>query len=201
MLSMASLTVSVISPHSDFATDTLETIAPTATLDATSWYLVRTKCGKEQWVGEQLSAALPEVFLPMLKARASRPGRLAWSLTPLFPGYLFARCELSRHYFDISYTSGVYEIVSAGDQALAVPDGIVEGLRRRVCNGDGAVEIAPPEFAQGDRLKLIEGPLKGFSAVFDRYLSGRDRVAILLGTVGSAGCRVVLPEYAIARDG
>ena len=39
----------------------------------TAWYLVRTKTGKERWVRDQLANAVPEVFLPMLKARIRAP--------------------------------------------------------------------------------------------------------------------------------
>ena len=46
------------------------------------WYLVRTKNGKEKWVRDQLAGAVPEVFLPMLKAKAPRWGRMATSIGP-----------------------------------------------------------------------------------------------------------------------
>ena len=78
----------------------------------TNWYLVRTKTGKERWVRDQLANALPEVFLPMLKARAPRWGRMAVSIAPLFPCYVFARFDLQRQYFDVKYMSGVRAIVS-----------------------------------------------------------------------------------------
>jgi len=180
---------------------TLDRLNPLEQREKTDWYLVRTKGGKEKWVSEQLAGTVPEIFLPMLRTRVRRWKTQSWSLVPLFPGYLFARFELARHYGEIRYTSGVHEIVSAGGEAIPVPYNVMENLRERAGDNDGVVEIAAPEYAPGDSLKLTEGPLKGLNAVFDRYLSGGERVAILLGTIGSAGCRVVLPEYAIARDG
>src|ERR1039458_5621265 len=78
----------------------------------TDWYLVRTKIGKERWVRDQLANAVPEVFLPMLKAKAPRWGRMVTSIAPLFPCYVFARFDLQRQYFDVKYMPGVIAIFS-----------------------------------------------------------------------------------------
>src|ERR1700758_1815511 len=66
----------------------------------THWYLVRTKTGKERWVRDQLANRVPEVFLPMLKAKVPRWGRMTMSIAPLFPCYVFARFDLQSQYFD-----------------------------------------------------------------------------------------------------
>src|SRR5271170_1544167 len=105
------------------------------------WYLVRTKAGKERWVRDQLATSLPEVFMPLLEARAPRWGKLVWSIAPLFPCYVFARFDLQAHYFDVKYLPGVKGLVSAGSEALAVPQLIVDEIRRRAV--DGVVEIKP----------------------------------------------------------
>src|ERR1700683_4370565 len=97
----------------------------------TDWYLVRTKTGKERWVRDQMASVVPEVFLPMLKAKAPRWGRMAVSIAPLFPCYVFAKFDLQRQYFDVKYMSGVRAIVSAGAGAIAVPAAIwAESWRR-----------------------------------------------------------------------
>src|ERR1700751_5261342 len=99
------------------------------------WYLLQTKRDKERWVTDQLSSILPEVFLPLLEARNPRRGRLVWSLTPLFPCYVFARFDLHARYLDVRYTHGVQDIVSAGYDPLAVPPQVVEEIKRRAANG------------------------------------------------------------------
>lgn len=154
------------------------------------WYLVRTKPGKERWVADQLSAILPEVFLPMLEARVPRWGRLVWSVMPLFPCYLFAQFDIQARYFDVKYTAGVRDIVSAGYDPLAVPILVVEEIKLRGTNG--IVKIQPRTFDTGQCVRVIDGPFRGFEAIFDRYLSGTERVAILLSTVEANGIRVVV---------
>ena len=161
------------------------------------WYLVRTKTGKERWVRDQLAAQLPEVFLPLLEARTPRWGRLAWTIMPLFPGYLFARLDPQKEYFNVRYLPGVQGLVSAGNDPIAVPPGVVEEIRRRGVNG--VVKIEEKNFGSGDRLRVVEGPFRGFEAIFERYLSGAERIAILLNAIDAQGLRVVLPASAVTR--
>lgn len=161
------------------------------------WYLVRTKPGKERWVRDQLSARLSEVFLPMLKARMPRWGRLSMSVAPLFPCYLFARLDLQTDYFEVKYLAGVTGLVSAGADPIVVPQGIIEEIRARGVND--VIEIREVPFDSGQPVRIVEGPFRGFEAIFERYLSGAERVAILLNTIKKGGPRIVLPASALAK--
>jgi transcriptional antiterminator RfaH len=162
------------------------------------WYLIRTKTGKERWVKDQIAPMAHEVFLPLLKARQPRWGRMADSIGPLFPCYVFARFDLKQRYFDIKYMAGVRGIVSAGIDPLAVPDSIIDEIRRR--GVDDIVEIFEKPLGTGEKVVVVEGPFRGFEAIFERYLSGAERVAILLSAVEASGLRVVLPATAVAKS-
>lgn len=166
-------------------------------LSTLQWYLVRTKPGKEKWVREQLSVHLPEVFLPLLKARMPKWGKLAVSVAPLFPCYMFAKFDLSEHYFEVKYLPGVQGLVCAGSDPIAVPESIIAEIRRR--GVDDIVEIPDEPFGSGEKVKVVDGPFRGFEAIFERYLSGSERVAILLSAVQTDGLRVVLPAAALAK--
>jgi transcriptional antiterminator RfaH len=162
------------------------------------WYLVRTKSGKERWVRDQLASRLSEVFLPMLRARMPRWGRLEMSVGPLFPCYLFARLDLQRDYFDVKYLAGVNGLVCAGADPIVVPETIVTEVRAR--GVDDVVEIREDPFDSGQAVRVVEGPFRGFEAIFERYLSGAERVAILLSTIENTGPRVVLPASALVKS-
>jgi transcriptional antiterminator RfaH len=161
------------------------------------WYLVRTKPGKERWVHDQLSGLLPDVFLPLLEARTPRWGKMAWSIVPLFPCYVFARFDIAERYFDVKYLAGVQGLVSAGNDPLAVPVQVIDEIKCRGTNG--VVKIEEKAFDNGDRVRVVGGPFRGFEAIFERYLSGAERVAILLGAVEASGLRVVLPSSAVTK--
>jgi transcriptional antiterminator RfaH len=166
-------------------------------VEASEWYLVRTKPGKERWVRDQLSSLLPEVFLPFLRARVPRCGKLGWSVVPLFPCYVFARCDLRGSYFDIKDSTGVAGLVSAGSEPLTVASEIVESIRERTV--EGVVEIPERPFVPGERVMVTEGPFYGIEAVFERYLSGEQRVAILMNAAGPTCLRMVLASASVAR--
>ena len=162
-----------------------------------AWFLIRTKPTKERWVRERLSQILPEAFLPLLRARVPRWGRLTWSVMPLFPGYVFARFNLEANYFDVKYVSGVHGLVSAGKDPLVVPRTIIDEIKRRGVNG--TVQIQEKPFGKGEHVRVVEGPFRGFEAIFERYLSSAERVAILLHSVEASNLRVLLPVSSVAR--
>jgi transcriptional antiterminator RfaH len=162
------------------------------------WFLIHTKQAKERWVCDQLSKTLPEVFLPMLRTRLRFWGKLIWSVVPLFPRYVFARFDLETYYFAVRYTPGVQRLVSAGTDPLVVPKPIVDEIRAREING--VVQIQAKPLARGESVEIVEGPFSGFKAVFERYLSGAERVAILLSSVETSGLRVVLPASFVTKQ-
>ena len=48
------------------------------------------------------------------------------------------------------------------------------------------------------KIRIIDGPFRDIEAIFDRYLSGSERVAILLDAIGASTIRVVLPSSCLA---
>ena len=127
-----------------------------------------------------------------------RWGRMAISTAPLFPCYVFARLDLRTNYFEVKYLAGVSGLVSAGNEPIVVPEAIIGEIRSR--GVDDVVEIREVPFDSGQQVRVVDGPFRGFEAIFERYLSGAERVAILLNTIENAGPRILLPASALAKS-
>jgi transcription antitermination factor NusG len=160
----------------------------------THWYLVRTKPSRERYVSAQLSRLASEVFLPLL--RTERRSIPSGDVAPLFPQYVFLRCDLTTTYYQIRYAPGVASFVTSGHDPLPVPSVVVESVRARCINN--VVHLSPEPFRMGEPIRIMSGPLRGFEAVFDRYMSGADRVAILLNTA-ERSLRVIASARQISR--
>lgn len=159
------------------------------------WYLVHTKSGKERSVRDQLERCLPEVLLPTLKVRVHRWTRLVNTVAPLFPCYLFAAFAAARDLSLVRYTSGVRDVIRAGSEPLMVPPSIVEQLKERCASGP--IEMPAKPLQKGEAVIIGEGAFRGFEAIFEQYLSGPNRVAILLSTLAGTPIRVVLPASSL----
>lgn len=93
---------------------------------------------------------------------------------------------------------GVFGLVSAGHEPLAISDTIVDSVRSR-CS-DGIVELSPQPFREGEQVRVVAGPFRDFDAIFQSYLSGSKRVAILIRTIEGTGVRVVADASIIANQ-
>lgn len=151
------------------------------------WYVVSTKPRQELRAESNLLAWNVETFYPRLRSvgRARRGVESAGAPRPLFPGYIFARFDADAMLNKIRFTRGVNGVVCFGDRAAPVEDAVIEIIRRRQ-DEDGRVLIGERPRAAPDAF-AAEGPLKIFAAMFERPHGERERVEILLATVGAGG--------------
>jgi transcriptional antiterminator RfaH len=161
---------------------------------AVEWYLVRTKAGEERRAQERLNQVAADVLLPLIKVRVRRWGRMVESVAPLFPCYLFAMFDFEAEYTQVRYARGVRDLPRLGGRVV-VPEWIVNELKQRCASGP--LELPKRMLVPHERVMVIDGPLREFEGIFERYLSGLERVAILFSTMG-VGARAVLPASMVA---
>jgi transcription antitermination factor NusG len=122
------------------------------------WFAVWTRSRAEKAVHEQIARKGFEVFLPTVTRWSRWKDRRKQVDWPLFPGYCFARFE-PRDSLHILTVIGVAAIVSFDGRLAPVPDEEVEGIRRLVTSG---LQYDPcPFIKEGDRVEVVNGPLKG----------------------------------------
>jgi transcription antitermination factor NusG len=161
-----------------------------------AWYVVRTAQHKERLVKTQLSMFVDDVYLPLLRTKRPRFGKLTNSTAPLFSCYLFARFNLSAAHYKLMHTAGVNSLVCVGDQPCEVDLSTVQEIKSRERNGLIVLKEQPLQL--GQRVDIVGGTFCGIQAVFERYLSNADRVAVMLNSVGAGNLKVILRASAIA---
>ncbi len=144
--------------------------------DDRAWYVVRSKPRREHFAQIQLMRRGIQTFLPRMAETAevrSAPGS-----TALFPGYLFARIELSQQYTSVIWTPGVSAMVAFGDVPVPVEGDVIEFLQQRC--GEHGILVSAPSFDDGQAVRVTGGPLAGLEGVVRGRVSGRDRVRVLM---------------------
>jgi transcriptional antiterminator RfaH len=105
------------------------------------WYVAQTHIHAEAKASQHLCRQGFDVYLPRyLKSRrhARRVDRVA---APLFPRYLFVSIDLTtQRWYSINSTIGIAKLLRHGDVPVAVPDPIIEGLKRRE-DAEGYIQL------------------------------------------------------------
>ena len=161
------------------------------------WYVIQTKAGDERRAELNLSNQGIETFLPLYKVYQFNSGRVVEKKKPLFPNYLFARFDLSIHYYKVKWTRGVSRIVGFGDSPSPVPEEVIKAIKNRI-GKDNLIEL-DDHWQEGDRVQVISGPLKGLQGLFQKRLSDKERVRILLDMLG-IGVVVQIPRWQLKKE-
>jgi transcriptional antiterminator RfaH len=142
-----------------------------------TWYVARTRSGKEHYAAAILRQRTAEVYLPTIRRRTPRAGRRDWE--PFFPGYLFAELEVpSQQWLAVRSAPDVLHFVGNASHPTPLPPEFIGELKARVArlNGEGGL----PRFQAGDRVRITDGPFRYMEALFDGSLSPSGRARVLL---------------------
>jgi transcriptional antiterminator RfaH len=154
-----------------------------------NWHAIQTKPHQEQAAEFSIQRLGVETFSPQLKQDKVIRRVRQTVIRPLFSGYLFARFHTDARYRAIHYARGVQRVVTLGAEPAIVDDAIIETIRSRM--HDGYVTTQPPVFKPGQTVRILEGPLQGLEAMFEREMSDDRRVILLLQAL-ACNARVVI---------
>lgn len=160
-----------------------------------TWLTVHTHARREEEAAEQLARQGFTVFLPRLRQRRRRSGRLQWITGPLFPRYLFVNVDLgAQDLAVIRSTRGAMNLVRFGANLVPVPDAVISFLEAGQDMADRAATAPDDPYKPGDRVEILEGPFASFEGVFQMQRDA-DRVELLLELLGRVTPVVVSREH------
>jgi transcriptional antiterminator RfaH len=147
------------------------------------WYCARTQPKHEHIAAASLTRRLGlEVFHPRLRLeRATRRG-VVKIVEPLFPCYIFVRCELGRLVEEVRYVNGISSLVHFNQQIPSVPDQVIDELRQ-CFEAEEPMNVEDRLFP-GAEVTVSEGVFLGARGVVVKLMPAKQRVQILLDFLG-----------------
>jgi transcription antitermination factor NusG len=162
------------------------------------WYAMHVKPHKERAVHQLLLAQGAEVFFPRLQVKPVNP-RSAKE-RPYFPGYLFVRADLEKEGMDAyRWLPGAHGLVKVGGETAVVQASLIDEIKTHLQKIQAAGGLNMAEIQSGDRVRITDGPLAGYEAIFDAYLPGNQRVQVLLEFLSSHPQPVKLDPHTIRK--
>jgi transcriptional antiterminator RfaH len=155
---------------------------PNDPVDQRLWFVIQTKPGDEHRVNTHLLNQEIETFLPLFESHQYYSGKIVQKIKPLFPNYLFARLDMGFHYYKVKWTRGVSKILGNGDGPIPISEKVVLKIRERV-GKDNFIKLEE-EWKEGDMVQITTGPFKELMGVFQKKMSEKGRVRILLNLIG-----------------
>jgi len=161
------------------------------------WYAVRTRSRHEQRVTDRLTSKAFEVFYPTLEVWSQWKDRKTKVRKPMFPGYLFIQFELTREaWIEVLKTPGVANLLGYADEPTPVPQEQIHSVQTVLAAG---VPVKPhPYLNIGDKVIVVEGPLKGAIGIFTGFDHKKGKLIISVDLL-SRSIEVELESRAVEK--
>jgi transcriptional antiterminator RfaH len=165
---------------------------------AVSWYVVRSKSNKEDFLAKQFSAYGIEVFYPSIRVKPVNPR--ARKIKAFFPGYLFVHVDLKTvNPSTLHWMPGAVNLVNFDGTPASVPDALIDAVARKVEQINASHDGSLKDLKRGDVVAIESGPFAGYEAIFDGHISGRERVRVLLDFLQKRQIPIELGEKQVGR--
>lgn len=150
------------------------------------WRCVRTQPKREHIAAGQLELLEGvEVFAPRIRFKRRTPRGKVWFEESLFPGYIFARFDLTM-LRAVSSAVGVRGLVRFAGECAKVPESMIDLIREEMASKKTIVIPDEPSVKVGDEAVVAGGSLMGLKAVITQVMPSGERVKVLLDMMGTA---------------
>jgi len=171
--------------------------------EQTSWHVVRTRPKSEHIAALHLQqyANLAQVFCPRIKfEKATRRGKV-WFIEALFPGYVFARFDISTELRNVNATKAVTGVLRFANQYPIISDTTIVALQNEFPKDTDEVRIVEPGIHEGDEVVVTNGAMTGLKTIVTRLIPSQDRIRVLLECLGEKReAEVSLESVALLGD-
>jgi transcriptional antiterminator RfaH len=136
------------------------------------WMVAHTRSRQEKALARQLTPAGVPFYVPQYEKSVRRSGRTFVSYLPLFPGYVFLRGGAQERQVALR-SNLLVRVLEVKDQVLLGR----ELAQLRALQLTGARFVPFPELCEGDPVRVVEGPFKGYTGV---VLRGQARLRLIV---------------------
>jgi len=150
------------------------------------WYVLFTKSGFEEKVEriiKRMWGSEIEVFIPRRKIIEKTKGKEREKIKLLFPGYVFIKTEMTEAKY--------HEITSVLKQGVflkedKMPASVKEEEIKFILNLTGGSDLIDVSrgVKEGDRVKIIEGPLLGYEGFIQKVDRRKKRAKVIFKLAG-----------------
>ncbi|EKE75375.1 transcription/translation regulatory transformer protein RfaH [Gallaecimonas xiamenensis] len=143
------------------------------------WYLVYCRAKQEGRAKANLQNQGFESYLPKVLGSRLCRGKLKTQEQVLFPNYLFVQLDATgADFYKVRSTRGVSGFVRFGDMPVKIPAKLIKTLALNEERLEAA-GVMDQGFKPGQRVRLLNGPFKGLSAIYQAQ-DGEERVKVMI---------------------
>ena len=149
------------------------------------WYALYTRPLWEKRIASVLTGLEIETYLPSHQVWSRRTSTPKQVEEPIFPGYLFVRCGLTKQtWLNIKKTSGVVRILGVEAEPVPIPDWEIESLRKVLAVNPNVP--GHPRLRKGDRVVVVKGPMRGVIGTLVEVSRNRHRLIVAVDLINQA---------------
>jgi len=161
------------------------------------WYALHTKSHFEQKVFEGLRGKAFEAFYPRMQVMSRRKDRRKKILVPMLPGYVFVRTSMEpEQYHRIIRTVGVVKMINFKGEPVPADEEEISSLM--ILDGTDRTVQNRSYVKKGDRVMIMEGPLKGLIGFYVRHKGKSDRVVVTVDLL-KRSLEVEIDDWALEK--
>jgi len=161
------------------------------------WYVIQTRPREEERAIFFLRDKNVEIYSPRMEICTMAGVKRVMLRKPLFPNYIFARFDVDKDLFRISWTKGVQKVLPESVRPNSLDEAVIASIKS-LADKDGIVR--KQSFKKNDRVRITRGLMKDIMGIFEDWVSDTGSVRVLLDLLNYQA-RLELHDSLIEKTG